>query len=80
MNEGVSCGSLCLRRAFYSTWMNLYASGSSEIGFKIGGVKLASSYGRTFQYSDAYDLDKKSRIRFLRREADQSVISGTKME
>lgn len=66
MSKGVNCGSLCSRRALYSTWMNLYARSSSEIGFKIGGVELASSYSRPIQYSDTDDLDKKSPIRFLR--------------
>lgn len=79
MSKGVSCGSLCLRRAFCSTHMDLYASHNSEIGLKIGGVKLAARYNKSIQYPDPDDHDEKSPVRFLRQEADQSVVSGTEM-
>lgn len=51
--------------------MNLYAGCNSEIGLKIGGVKLASRYDKSIQYSDTDDHDEKSPVRFLGEEADQ---------
>lgn len=59
--------------------MNLYAGCNSEIGLKIGGVKLASRYDKSIQYSDTDDHDEKSPVRFLREEADQSVVAGTRI-
>lgn len=79
MSKGINCGSPCLGRAFCSAWVTLYASCNSGIGLKIGGVKLASRYEKSIQYSDTDDHDEKSPVGFLREEADQSVISGTEM-
>lgn len=66
MSESGNWGSLCLKRAFFIDLMNLYSSCNSEIGLKIGGVKLASRYNKSIQYSDTDAHDETSPARFLR--------------
>lgn len=55
-----------LLKGFYIDLMNLYSSCHSEIGLKIGGVKLASRHNKSVQYSDTDAHDERSPLRFLR--------------